>query len=272
MDNDKIIDMAKVRLDILLVQRGLAESRTVAQRLILAGRIRVSNEIITEPSRRVEEDVPLNIDSGPKYVSRGGEKLEAALSAFGLNQLSEFVCADVGASTGGFTDCLLQHGARKVYALDVGYGILHWRLRQDPRVVVMERTNARYVEVLPEPVHLVTVDASFISLRILLPVIKRWLFPQSGHVIALIKPQFEAGREEVSRGEGVIRDSNVHQRILKEVLCSAVEMGYEVKGLIQSPLRGPKGNIEFLTHLVPGDKQDTEIDWLVHSLFSQLQG
>lgn len=268
MDNDKIIGMAKVRLDILVVQRGLAESRTIAQRLILAGRIRVSNEIVTEPSRRVEEDVSLNLDSGPKYVSRGGEKLEAGLTAFGLDQLREFVCADVGASTGGFTDCLLQHGAAKVYALDVGYGILHWRLRQDPRVVVMERTNARYVEALPEPINLVTVDASFISLRILLPVIKKWLSPQSGHVIALIKPQFEAGREDVSRGEGVIRDSTVHQRVLKEVLRSIVEMGYEVKGLIQSPLRGPKGNVEFLTHLIPGGGEEAEIDRLVRSLFS----
>ncbi|MEJ5314671.1 MULTISPECIES: TlyA family RNA methyltransferase [Anaerolinea] len=259
--------MAKARLDVLLVHRGLAESRTAAQRLIMAGKIRVAGELITEPSRRVDENIPIELDSGPKYVSRGGEKLEPALHAFGLENLQGFVCADVGASTGGFTDCLLQHGAQKVYAIDVGYGILHWRIRQDPRVIVMERTNARHVESLPEAIHLVTVDASFISLKILLPVIKKWLASPMGHVIALIKPQFEAGREEVSKGEGVIRDEAVHQKVIKEVLQNAIELGYQVEGLIQSPLRGPKGNIEFLVHLTPGKGDPSVIDCLIQGVF-----
>jgi 23S rRNA (cytidine1920-2'-O)/16S rRNA (cytidine1409-2'-O)-methyltransferase len=259
--------MAKARLDVLLVHRGLAESRTAAQRLIMAGKIRVAGELITEPSRRVDENIPIELDSGPKYVSRGGEKLEPALHAFGLENLQGFVCADVGASTGGFTDCLLQHGAQKVYAIDVGYGILHWRIRQDPRVIVMERTNARHVESLPEAIHLVTVDASFISLKILLPVIKKWLASPMGHVIALIKPQFEAGREEVTKGEGVIRDEAVHQKVIKEVLQNAIELGYQVEGLIQSPLRGPKGNIEFLVHLTPGKGDPSVIDCLIQGVF-----
>ncbi len=259
--------MAKARLDVLLVHRGLAESRTAAQRLIMAGKVRVDGEFIKEPSRRVDEDIPIELDAGEKYVSRGGEKLESALNAFGLDKLQGFVCADVGASTGGFTNCLLQHGAQKVYAIDVGYGILHWRIRQDPRVIVMERTNARYVESLPEPIHLVTIDASFISLKILLPVVKKWLDSHKGHVVALIKPQFEAGREEVSKGEGVIRDVSVHQRVVKEVLLNAIELGYQVDGLIQSPLRGPKGNIEFLVHLTPGKGDPTAIDRLIQEVF-----
>src|SRR5512142_2275634 len=223
--------MPKTRLDVLLVERGLAESRAKAQALIMAGQVRVAGQVTLKPATPVQADSALTVDSGPRFVSRGGEKLEAALIAFGVDVTGQ-VCADVGASTGGFTDCLLQHEAAKVYAIDVGKGILHWKLRNDPRVVVMEETNARYVESLPEPVTLVTVDASFISLKILLPVIKRWLPlpfpPPNAHtgplseeplhahwgevpggrrgcdVIALIKPQFEAGRQEVSRGDGVI--------------------------------------------------------------------
>lgn len=184
----------------------------------------------------------------------GGEKLEAALEAFGLMDLGGRVCVDVGASTGGFTDCLLQHGAEKVYAVDVGYGELHWKLRNDPRVVVMERTNARYVTGFPEPAAMVTVDASFISLRILLPVVRGWLEPQGGEVVALIKPQFEAGRAEVSRGDGVIQDPAIHRRVLLEILEFARDQGFAIRGLIRSPLKGPKGNIEFLVHLAfPGD-------------------
>ena len=159
------------------------------------------------------------------------------------------VCADVGASTGGFTDCLLQHGAAKVYAIDVGKGILHWKLRTDPRVVVMEETNARFVESLPEPVSLVTVDASFISLKILLPVVKSW---GRGDVITLIKPQFEAGRKETARNKGVILDPAVHRQVLEDVLAFAQKEGFVVRGLIRSPLTGPKGNIEFLAWLGRG--------------------
>jgi 23S rRNA (cytidine1920-2'-O)/16S rRNA (cytidine1409-2'-O)-methyltransferase len=164
-------DMAKVRLDVLLVERGLAESRAKAQAMIMAGQVRVADQVVLKPATAVPADSPLTVDSGPRFVSRGGEKLEAALEAFGID-VAGWVCADVGASTGGFTDCLLQRGAAKVYAIDVGKGILHWKLRNDRRVVVMEQTNARYIESLPEPVALVTVDASFISLKILLPVVK----------------------------------------------------------------------------------------------------
>jgi 23S rRNA (cytidine1920-2'-O)/16S rRNA (cytidine1409-2'-O)-methyltransferase len=260
--------MAKIRLDVLLVERGLAESRAKAQALIMAGQVRVADQVALKPATAVQADSILTIDSGPRFVSRGGEKLEAALSAFGVD-VTGSVCADVGASTGGFTDCLLQHGAAKVYAIDVGKGILHWKLRNDPRVVVMEETNARFVTSLPEPVALVTVDASFISLKILLPVVKDWLFPLSSFlnegkrkeersdVIALIKPQFEAGRKDVSRGDGVIRDPEIHKQVLLDVLGFAQTAGFQIRGLIKSPLLGPKGNAEFLVWL--GEKE-TEVD------------
>lgn len=239
----------KMRLDVLLTERGLVESRSLAQKLVLAGEVRVDGELVVEPARRIPLSAEVSVASGPKFVSRGGEKLEPALAAFGMADLDGRVCADVGASTGGFTDCLLQHGASKVYALDVGYGILHWKLRNDPRVVVMERTNARHVERLPEPPGLVTIDAAFISLRILLPVVKDWFEDQPGKVIALIKPQFEAGREEVSKGEGVIHDPRVHRQVLEEVLNFSQEAGFAVMGLVKSSLKGPKGNIEFLVSL-----------------------
>ena len=166
--------MPKIRLDVLLVERGLAESRAKAQALIMAGQVRVADQVALKPATAIPADSVLTVDSGPRFVSRGGEKLDAALTAFAVD-VTGWVCTDVGASTGGFTDCLLQHGAAKVYAIDVGKGILHWKLRSDPRVIVMEETNARHVESLPEPVSLVTIDASFISLRILLPVVKIWL-------------------------------------------------------------------------------------------------
>ncbi|PWH17141.1 MAG: TlyA family rRNA (cytidine-2'-O)-methyltransferase [Anaerolineae bacterium] len=264
--------MPKVRLDILLVERGLVESRAKAQAVILAGQVRVNGQVVDKASALVEAAVALTVDGGPRFVSRGGEKLLAALQAFPVNPQG-LVCADVGASTGGFTDCLLQHGASKVYAIDVGKGILHWKLRNDPRVVVMEQTNARYVECLPEPVQLVVCDASFISLKVLLPVMKQWLpgvpvasplFSEAGEgdIITLIKPQFEAGRKEAARGEGVIRDSAVHKRILREVLEFAVEMGLGVRGLVKSPLLGPKGNVEFLAWL-DLRSEPSEIEMLV---------
>jgi 23S rRNA (cytidine1920-2'-O)/16S rRNA (cytidine1409-2'-O)-methyltransferase len=211
-------------------------------------------------------NVELEIEQGLTFVSRGGEKLAAALEGFSV-PVADRVCADVGASTGGFTDCLLQHGAAKVYAIDVGKGILHWKLRQDPRVIVMEKTNARFVERLPEKVDLVVIDASFISLKILLPVVKGWfvgnaevavLPPGSGvgNVIALIKPQFEAGRTQVAHGQGVIRDPEVHRQVLEQVVQFAVQAGYTVKGVMRSPLLGPKGNAEFLGwfSITPGEK------------------
>ena len=254
--------MSKTRLDLLLVERGLAESRSKAQAIIMAGQVRVNGQMVDRVSAGVAADVELAVESGPRFVSRGGDKLLPALQAFSIDP-GGLVCADVGASTGGFTDCLLQHGAAKVYAIDVGKGILHWKLRNDPRVVVMEETNARHVAALPEPVQLVTCDASFISLKILLPVIIAWLpasisspvkpgEPEVGPaVIALIKPQFEAGRQQVARGDGVVRDPAIHRQVLAEVLSFAQAQGFAVRGLIRSPLVGPKGNREFLAWLVP---------------------
>ena len=245
--------MAKVRLDVLLVERGLAESRAKAQAMIMAGQVRVADQVTIKPATAVPADSVLTVDSGPRFVSRGGEKLEAALKAFQMD-VTGLTCADVGASTGGFTDCLLQRGAAKVYAIDVGKGILHWKLRNDPRVVVMEETNARYVPSLPEPVTLVTVDASFISLKILLPVIKKWNIEgktkeERGEIVALIKPQFEAGKKDVARGDGVIRDPEIHRQVLLDVLGFAEAEGFQIRGLIKSPLLGPKGNAEFLVWL-----------------------
>jgi 23S rRNA (cytidine1920-2'-O)/16S rRNA (cytidine1409-2'-O)-methyltransferase len=269
--------MAKVRLDVLLVERGLAESRAKAQALIMAGQVRVADQVTLKPATAVPADSVLTVDAGPRFVSRGGEKLDAALDAFEID-VTGWVCADVGASTGGFTDCLLQRGAAKVYAIDVGKGILHWKLRNDPRVVVMEQTNARFLESLPEPVSLVTVDASFISLKILLPVAKRWIGPippslegKGGAgglgIIALIKPQFEAGKKDVARGDGVIRDPQIHKQVLLDVLGFAQTEGFQVRGLIKSPLLGPKGNAEFLVWL--GDQQaEIKINELVDKVLA----
>ena len=239
--------MPKNRLDVLLVERGLAESRAKAQALIMAGQVRVNDQVALKPATAIDTKSTLTVDHGPRFVSRGGEKLDAALEAFG-SEVKGLVCADVGASTGGFTDCMLQRGAEKVYAIDVGKGILHWKLRNYPRVVVMEETNARHVESLPEPISFVTVDASFISLKILLPVTRKWLAP-TGEIVALIKPQFEAGKKDVARGDGVIRDPEIHRQVLVDVLTFAKEEGFALRGLIKSPLLGPKGNAEFLVRL-----------------------
>lgn len=280
--------MPKTRLDILLVERGLAESRAKAQALIMAGQVRVNGQTALKAAATLEASVTLTVDSGPRFVSRGGEKLDAALEAFKLN-VSGLVCADVGSSTGGFTDCMLQRGAKKIYAIDVGKGILHWKLRNDPRVVVMEETNARFVESLPEKISLITIDASFISLKILLPVVKSWCSPLEFNreerkareektnlgalselrgsktyvsIVALIKPQFEAGKKDVARGDGVIRDANIHEQVLRDVLTFAHAEGFTVRGLIRSPLLGPKGNTEFLTRLTyPAEKDVPEIDF-----------
>ena len=240
--------MVKNRLDVWLVMRGLAESRALAQRLVMAGQVRVDGQVVLKPSTLIAESAELLIEAGPAFVSRGGEKLQAAFEAFPID-VSGRACADVGASTGGFTDCLLQHGAARVYAIDVGYGLLHWKLRTDARVVVMERTNARFVAGLPEPVSLATIDASFISLKILFPVVMGWFPPGTGEMVVLIKPQFEAGKEQAARGEGVIRDPLVHREVLMEVLSNAEKQGLTVQGLICSPLVGPKGNHEFLAYL-----------------------
>jgi 23S rRNA (cytidine1920-2'-O)/16S rRNA (cytidine1409-2'-O)-methyltransferase len=233
----------KERIDVLLVQRGLAESRSQAQRLVMAGQVRVDGELAHKPSSRVEGGAEITIEQRPRFVSRGGEKLLAALESFPIN-VEGRVCADVGASTGGFTDCLLQHGAARIYAIDVGHGILHYRLRGHPRIVLMERTNARTLESLPEPIELTTIDASFISLELLWPAVRRWMISQ-GDVIALVKPQFEAGPENVGKG-GVVRDPAVHEQVLRAAIASSSEHGLAPQGLMQSPLVGPKGNVEFL--------------------------
>jgi 23S rRNA (cytidine1920-2'-O)/16S rRNA (cytidine1409-2'-O)-methyltransferase len=248
--------MPRVRLDVLLTERGLVDSRARAQALIMAGQVRVAGQVALKPGAVYESDSELTIDPGPRFVSRGGEKLEAALAAFGV-EVRGRVCADVGASTGGFTDCLLQRGAARVYAVDVGKGILHWKLRNDPRVVVLEQTNARHLESLPERVSLVTVDVSFISLKIVLPVIRGWLPPATqaetgGSVVALIKPQFEAGRRAVSRGSGVIRDPEIHRQVLDDVLGFTAQAGLALRGLVRSSVLGPKGNVEFLAWLETG--------------------
>jgi 23S rRNA (cytidine1920-2'-O)/16S rRNA (cytidine1409-2'-O)-methyltransferase len=253
----------KIRLDLLIEERGLCESRSQAQRLIMAGQVRVDGQVVLKPSTKVLPQSQTTVDQPPPFVSRGGEKLLGALEAFELMDLPGRICADIGASTGGFTDCLLQHGASKVYAVDVGYGVLHWKLRNDPRVVVLERTNARYLNGFPEPISLITIDASFISLRIFLPVFKVWFGDAPGEVVALIKPQFEAGRKETARGDGVIRDTAVHQKVLIEILNAAEKEGYGITGLIRSPLLGPKGNTEFLVHLkLPFEKTNTVEEWI----------
>lgn len=264
--------VVKSRLDILLVEKGLAETRAQAQALIMAGQVRVNEQVELKAGTAVDAAAELEVEHGPRFVSRGGQKLEAALEAFALD-VADLVCADVGASTGGFTDCLLQRGARRVYAIDVGRGILHWKLRNDPRVVVMEGTNARYIDSLPEPVALLTIDASFISLRLLLPAVKRWLSTGSeraGGIVALIKPQFEAGRRDVKRGKGVIRDAQIHRQVLLDALAFAAEDGLVARGLVQSPLHGPKGNIEFLAWLAPAIGSDGDARALVDEVLAPL--
>ena len=244
--------MTRTRLDVLLVDLGLVESRSLAQRLIMAGRVRVEGQVVYKPAVQISTSANVSLDPGPSYVSRGGQKLAAAILEFGLNVESR-VCADVGASTGGFTDCLLVHGASRVYAIDVARGQLHWKLRNDDRVVPIEGVNARYLESLPEPVSLVVIDASFISLRLVIPAAIGWFPPGGGDLVALVKPQFEAGRREASRGRGVIRDPAIHERVIREFTEFARTLGLDSKGNIESPIRGPKGNIEFLAWLhLPG--------------------
>ena len=254
----------KERLDNLLVKRGLVESRSLAQRLIMAGQVRLAGQLVLKPSAQVPADAAIEIEAAPRFVSRGGEKLEAALREFKLDPTG-WVCADVGASTGGFTDCLLQKGAERVYAIDVGYGQLHWRLRNDPRVVLMERTNARTLKELAEPVSLVVVDVSFISLRLILPSAAGWLEPH-GNLLALVKPQFEAGRNKVGKG-GVVRDPAVHRQVVEAALQAAMEAGLSPQRAMRSPLLGPKGNVEFLIWLQKGGAPRSVME-LVEGLFA----
>lgn len=238
----------KIRLD-LLVQQRLGVSRAKAQGLIRAGQVLDLNGArLDKPALSVEPEIELTIHEAPRFVSRGGLKLEAALDHFNA-RVQGRVAIDVGASTGGFTDCLLQRGARKVYAVDVGYGQLDWSLRQDERVVVFERTNIRNAtpDMFPEPPDLFVIDCSFISLRIVLPAVKPLLaMPCDGYV--LIKPQFEAGRADVGKG-GVVRDPAIHQRVLQEAREAAQAVGFQTEGVLPSPVLGPAGNQEFLAHL-----------------------
>ncbi len=245
----------KKRLDVLLVEQGYADSRTKAQAIIMSGQVYVDGQKADKPGVSYEESVSLEVRGAAcPYVSRGGLKLEKALRDFGVDPTG-YVCSDSGASTGGFTDCLLQQGASKVFAIDVGYGQLDWKIRSDPRVVVMERTNVRYVtpEQLGEPLDLSVVDVSFISLKIVLPVIQTFLKPGQGQVLCLIKPQFEAGREKVGK-KGVVRDPAVHQEVLDDFVALTQSIGFTILGLTFSPVKGPEGNIEFLAHLTLADQ------------------
>ena len=232
----------KKRADLLLVERGLADSRAQAQALILAGRVRG----VDKPGRELDEGAPLEVQSPPRFVSRGGEKLDHGLDALGVDPRGRD-CLDVGASTGGFTDVLLQRGAARVIALDVGYGQLHEKLRGDPRVTVLERTNVRELRELPFAPELVTCDVSFISVRTALPPALRLSRP-GWEAVVLVKPQFEAGRRDVGRG-GVVRDPEVHRRVLREVAAAALAWCGEPVGVVDSGLKGPKGNREFFLHL-----------------------
>ncbi len=242
----------KERLDVLLVELGFACTRSKAQQLIMAGQVLVNDRVSDKPGHRVPPDAHIRIKEGLPYVSRGGLKLEAALQVFTVSVEGK-VAADIGASTGGFTDCLLQHGARKVYAIDVGYGQLAWKLRQDPRVVVMERTNIRHVARLPEPVDLVTIDVSFIGLELVLPKAVT-LLEGAGDVIPLVKPQFQAGKGKVGKG-GVVRDPQVHREVLEQVISLALESGLTPLNAVASPVTGPAGNAEFLLHLRLGGEE-----------------
>ena len=250
----------KKRLDVLLVEQGYADSRTKAQGIIMSGMVYVDGQKADKPGMSFDETLPLEVRGAAcPYVSRGGLKLEKALRDFGVDPTG-YVCSDSGASTGGFTDCLLQQGASKVFAIDVGYGQLDWKIRSDPRVVVMERTNVRYVtpEQLGEPLDLSVIDVSFISLKIVLPVIKTFLKP-TGQVLCLIKPQFEAGKEKVGK-KGVVRDPATHKEVLDNFVALAKELNFNILGLTFSPVKGPEGNIEFLGHLTLDDKPGTTPD------------
>ena len=252
----------KKRLDVLLVERLYADTRSKAQAIIMSGAVYVNGQKADKAGTSFEETVEIEVRGAVcPYVSRGGLKLEKALRYFGVKP-EGYVCSDSGASTGGFTDCLLQQGAKKVFAIDVGYGQLDWKIRSDPRVVVMERTNIRYVtsQDLGEPLDLSVIDVSFIGLEIVLPTIKTLLKP-TGQVLCLIKPQFEAGKENVGK-KGVVRDPAIHKMVLDNFVSLVHGLGFTILGLTFSPVKGPEGNIEFLGHLtledVPGIEPNTE--------------
>ena len=248
------------RLDDALVERHLAENKARARALVMAGDVLVDDQVIRVAGKAVRPEQRIILRERQRFVSRGGEKLDHALTVFGI-EVRDRICADFGASTGGFTDCLLSRGARRVYAIDVGYGQLHRRIRNDERVVVRERENVRLLTSLPEPVDLVAIDVSFISLKLVLPAAAAVL-TQGGWCIPLIKPQFEAGRGQVGKG-GVVRDPSVHRQVIEDTLSAALGLGFDVCGLTTSPLKGPAGNIEFLAALRTGAGSAVDIGELL---------
>ncbi len=240
--------MPKRRLDNLLLERGIVQSRERAKALILAGDIKVNGKPVNKSGTLIDENAEIEITKDIPYVSRGGLKLEKAIKEFNIN-VKDKAAIDVGASTGGFTDCLIQYGAKKVYAVDVGYGQLAWKLRNDPRVVVIERKNIRYIKPsdIGEPVDIATIDVSFISLKLVLPVVKN-LLKENGEIIALIKPQFEIGKGEVGKG-GIVREKEKHEKVISEIKSFAIDLGFKVSNVTESPIAGQKGNVEFLIYL-----------------------
>lgn len=266
--------MSKKRLDVILTELGLCESRQKAQGAIMAGLVFVDGQKVTKAGAQIEETAPIEVKGKAiPYVSRGGLKLEKAIKVFDLD-LKGLVCADVGASTGGFTDCMLQNGASKVYSVDVGYGELAWSLRSDPRVVCLERTNARYLssEQIPEPLDFASIDVSFISLKLILPPLRALLKPE-GQIACLIKPQFEAGKGKVGK-KGVVREPEIHLEVLENFLVNAREADFAVKDITFSPIRGPEGNIEYLGNLVASDipVQEHDLQALVTASHEALEG
>ncbi|MDY3013825.1 MAG: TlyA family RNA methyltransferase [Evtepia sp.] len=266
---------SKKRLDVLMVEQGLVESRHKAQAIIMAGQVFWEGKRMDKAGASVPENAQLEIHGQTlRYVSRGGLKLEKAMQTFDLPSLEGVVAIDAGASTGGFTDCMLQNGAAKVYAVDVGYGQLAWSLRNDPRVVCMERTNVRYLteETIPEKLDFGSVDVSFISLRLILPAL-RPLMKETGQLVCLIKPQFEAGKEKVGK-KGVVRDQKVHLEVLEQFLRHAEECNFYVKDLTFSPIRGPEGNIEYLGQLTVAQQPpyDGDLQALVRASHERLEG
>ena len=263
----------KTRLDILLTERGLQESRQKAQAAIMAGIVFVNGQRVDKPGTQVAPDADVEVRGhGMPYVSRGGLKLEKAMRTFHLT-LQDKICADIGASTGGFTDCMLQNGAKRVYAVDVGYGQLDWKLRNDERVVCLERTNARYIthEEIPDTLDFASVDVSFISLKLIFPALYR-LLSDHGETVCLIKPQFEAGREKVGK-KGVVRDPKVHLEVLENFLNHAKENNFTVVDMTFSPIRGPEGNIEYLGYLRKngGDNGSFDLQSIVEASHADLK-
>jgi 23S rRNA (cytidine1920-2'-O)/16S rRNA (cytidine1409-2'-O)-methyltransferase len=255
-----------VRLDQEIVERGIASTRSHAKALVMAGDVLINGVVASRPAANVQPTDEITLKAKPRFVSRGGEKLAHALETFGID-VTGMVAADLGASTGGFTDCLLQAGAIRSYAIDVGYGVLDQRIRDDQRVIVMERVNARYIEELPEPIDIVVIDVSFISLDKILPAARAILRP-GGTCVPLIKPQFEAGKKDVGKG-GVVRDPKIHRRVLTQVVDYAHNSGFAVLGLTASSLVGPAGNVEFLAHLVLGEREEPELEPMIDRAMSE---